>query len=103
MRMIVSFLYKGCEKMSNEIKIVYQDADEALSKLRASTQAVKASFESVKGENVLDMVMMVNELNVFFQNFVKEYQTLLLENEKATRDSIQAMKTTDEQIAASIK
>lgn len=89
--------------MSNEIKIVYADAIDALAKVKASTQALEASFESIKGENVLDLVTTVNELNIAFQNFVKEYQALLLENEQATRDSIQAMKTTDEQIAASIK
>ncbi|HZG70415.1 MAG TPA: YwqI/YxiC family protein [Chondromyces sp.] len=86
--------------MSDQIKIVYEDVEQALTKLKSSTQMIDTSFpSSIGGENVLDTVTKLNEINQALQQLTEAYKALLLKNEEATRQSVQAMKETDEQVA----
>ena len=90
--------------MSNEIKIIYAEVEKELSTLKSATEAINASFtESIGGENALNAVTLINELNVSLQSLVEVYQALMLANEQVARDTVQTIKQTDELLAASVK
>jgi hypothetical protein len=89
--------------MSNEIKIVYEEVESSITNMENSTQSLEPAFpSSLGGENVLDVVTKLNELMQELQQTFLTYKELLLKNESDTRQSIQTMRRTDEEIATGI-
>lgn len=90
--------------MSNEIKIEYGEVETALSQLKAAIQSLESSFPaSIGGSNQLTVVTKLNELNQSFQQMLEAYKTLLLNNEEATRTSVEEMREADLQLSSAIK
>jgi uncharacterized protein YukE len=90
--------------MSNEIKMVFAEVEQELTELKSSAQAVETTFPAaVGGDNVLDVVLKLNDITKSLQTTITSYKTLLLNNEDSTRQSIQAMKQADQEVATTIK
>lgn len=90
--------------MSGEIKIKYGEVDEALSNLISSANTLKSSVpQGIQGSNVLDSVEKLETLNQSLNKVLESYQLLLMKNAESTKQSIQAMKDTDQQLSSSMK
>ncbi|MGC4378612.1 YwqI/YxiC family protein [Fictibacillus sp. Mic-4] len=88
----------------NEIKVVYGDIDEALSRLKSAVPSEQPSFPSVKeGSNVLDVITKLKSVNESLRKIIQSYQTLLLENEKASEKAVQSIHEAEEKLASSAK
>ncbi|WP_139377088.1 YwqI/YxiC family protein [Halobacillus hunanensis] len=89
--------------MSNEIKLRVSDVEQALSNLQTATQSLTPpSIKDVSGQNRLDVVDQLNELNSSLAQLINSYKTLLLNNESATKQSIETLLATDETVAGSM-
>jgi hypothetical protein len=54
---------KDVNKMSNEIKIVYEKVESSITNMERTTQSLEPAFlSSLGGENALDVVTKLNEL-----------------------------------------
>ncbi|MGM9926615.1 MAG: YwqI/YxiC family protein [Bacillus sp. (in: firmicutes)] len=90
--------------MSDEIKIRYSDVMQALSQLDTSLSAFQTTLPSaVGGNNVLNVVQTLNQLNETFQQINESYKSLLLSNKEATLHSIQSMQEADELLSSQMK
>lgn len=88
--------------MSTEIKIRYGEVEQALSRLKDSTQALDTSMPSnIGGKNVLEVINRLNELNGKMKVLLTAYKTLLQQNENSTQHSVQMMREADEKLAHS--
>ncbi|WP_054950341.1 YwqI/YxiC family protein [Numidum massiliense] len=85
--------------MSSEIRIVFQEVEQALSELNASSQSLDPSFPlNSREKNVLDTVKKLKECQQLLQQSMLAYKQLLLKNEQATRTAIQTMREADRDI-----
>ncbi|WP_152640097.1 YwqI/YxiC family protein [Virgibacillus necropolis] len=89
--------------MSVEIKLIHADVEKALAGLKASIQTLETSFsKSMQGENRLDTVTKLNEINQSFERVLNSYQTLLVNNQEATSNAAESFKQTEEKVASRI-
>lgn len=90
--------------MSSEVKVVQTPVEQALGNLKQSIQALEPSFaKDIKGENVLDVMDKLNEMNHSLQEVLSLYQELLIQSEASTTQAVEAIKQTDEQLASQIR
>lgn len=90
--------------MSNAIKIVQSETDQALAKLHASIQALEVPLNaSIQDENELSLVEVLNQTNESLAAIIRTYQSLLLEHEAATKKAIESIIQSDQNIAAGIR
>lgn len=90
--------------MSSEIKIVYSDAYSAVKSLELNTLTFDPLMpENIGGNNVMDVMTGLNDLNSALYQTLKFYKSLLYKNCEATKSAIQYMEETDQQTAASIE
>jgi superfamily I DNA and/or RNA helicase len=90
--------------MSGEIKIKYGEVDEALSNLISSTNTLKPSSpQGIQGSNVLDSVEKLETLNQSLNKLLESYKLLIMNNAESTKQSVQAMKDTDQELSSSMK
>ncbi|MCU9613236.1 YwqI/YxiC family protein [Caldibacillus lycopersici] len=82
-----------------EIKMEESAVESALSALRTSAQALEADFTKDAGDNVLSLVNKLEEINTTLNSVLRSYQALLLQNEASTKDAVEALKETDQQLA----
>lgn len=89
--------------MTTEIKIQYAQVEQALADMKSSIQNIEPTFPiKVGGDNVLDVVTKLHELNAKLETANKRYQEILVLNEELTRKSVEHMKETDEHISTAI-
>lgn len=89
--------------MSGEIKIVYEEVESSITNMERATQSLELVFpSSLGGENALDAVTRLNELMQALQQTFLAYKELLIQNEIDTRQSVQMMRRTDEEVATGI-
>ncbi|AZB44613.1 hypothetical protein CEF21_21270 [Bacillus sp. FJAT-42376] len=90
--------------MSEQINIDIAEVNKVTDQLQSSSQAFTSSLPSdFASGNELDAVKKINELNKALQDAADQYKALLLKNVQATKESIQSMKETDEEVGASFK
>ncbi|MGC4376826.1 YwqI/YxiC family protein [Fictibacillus sp. Mic-4] len=83
----------------SEIKVVYGEVEQALSRLKSAVPSMQPSFAPVKeGSNVLDTMTKLKNVNESLRKIIQAYQTLLLENKKATEKAVQSMRELDEKL-----
>lgn len=91
------------DHMSKEIKIQYEEAEAALSKLRQSVDSWDASFpKEIGGANKLEVINKLNELNAQCQKMLETYQELLLDNQQTSKQSVEDMEDTDQSLHSMI-
>ncbi|WP_257985220.1 YwqI/YxiC family protein [Bacillus sp. T33-2] len=89
--------------LATEIKIRYTDVEQALAELKAAVSSLETTFpSSIGGQNQLDVVDRLNDLNGKLQSAMEAYQALLLKNDEAVRKSVEMMRDTDRRIASTI-
>lgn len=89
--------------MTTEIKIQYEQVLQSLENLYKSIQLIDPTFHiTVGGDNQLEVVTKLNELNLKLQNANTLYKEILILNEDLTRHSVDFMKETDIQLSATI-
>ncbi|GMN98884.1 YwqI/YxiC family protein [Parageobacillus thermoglucosidasius] len=89
--------------MNGEIHIRFTQVEKKLRQLQNTTEALTISYlSSIAGENELDVVRKLDELNGELRHLLEKYKTLLLSNIQSTFRSLDAMKETDQAISSSI-
>ncbi|MBS2970763.1 YwqI/YxiC family protein [Metabacillus sp. KIGAM252] len=87
-----------------EIKIDLAEVNKAVDGLQSSSQGFTSSLASdFASGNELDAVKKINELNQALQDAADQYKALLLKNIQATKESVQSMKDTDDELASTFK
>lgn len=86
-----------------KIQLNYDEMEKALNKLKSSTNLISASPNAITGNNKLDVVDKLIEINDALHNLSTIYKEQLLANIDATNQSISALKEADELISSSIK
>lgn len=82
------------------MKVKKNDIEQALSKLKSSTSTLQTSLpQSIQGNNVLDLVTELNNLNRAIEEMAQSYKQLLIQNEEATRQSVQFIVDTDKKLS----
>ena len=88
--------------MTNEIKMIYAEAEAQLSLMETETNALDPKAAAEVTGNVLDVATKLNSVAKELENVLTTYQTLLLNNIKTSKNSVQYMKEQDEKISAAI-
>ncbi|WP_146548950.1 YwqI/YxiC family protein [Rummeliibacillus suwonensis] len=85
--------------MSTEIKIKQTDIDQALSKMKSSTNTLHTSLPSAIGEdNVLTIIQKWKGLHQALGQVLESYKVLLIQNEETSRQAVQSMIELDEKL-----
>jgi hypothetical protein len=85
--------------MSTEIKIEQNPIKQAVTTLESSAQNFQSSFpDEIKGENHLDLLDQLNELNRAYSSLMESYQLLLLQHVKTTEGSVGSLMETDQKL-----
>ncbi|MFC4619765.1 DUF5344 family protein [Camelliibacillus cellulosilyticus] len=83
--------------MSTEINIQFPKAEQAISKLKGSSMALKTSMPtSVADRQALDAANKLDQLNQMLNKVIKSYQQVLLNHEATAYQMVQALRDTDE-------
>lgn len=91
------------DHMGTEIKIQYEEAEAALSKLRQSVDSWDTSFpKEIGGENNLEVINKLNELNAQCKKMLETYQELLMDNQETSKQSVEDMEETDQTLHSMI-
>ncbi|WP_162785153.1 YwqI/YxiC family protein [Bacillus sp. P14.5] len=86
-----------------EIKIHSKETDSALTTLRQTVDAWNTSYpRQVGGENALEVINKLNDLNEQCQSMLESYKQLLLENQAAAQQSVETMEETDRSLSSMI-
>ncbi|RWZ58552.1 hypothetical protein EQV77_06185 [Halobacillus fulvus] len=86
--------------MSREIKLDRNEVEDSLTNMQAAIQSLSLPAMKTMGEQSnLEMLKQLNELNTELKLLVENYQHLLLNNESATRRSVESLSQSD-QVAA---
>ncbi|RIW28916.1 hypothetical protein D3H55_20320 [Bacillus salacetis] len=89
--------------MATEIKIQYKETERALSMLRQAVHAWNSAYpRQVGGDNELQVINKLNELNEQCQEMLESYKQLLLENQAAAQYSVETMEETDHSLSSMI-
>ena len=89
--------------MDTEIKLRISEIEQALSKLQSSAKGLQPTLPSTIGENnVLDFINKLNSLNRQLQQVTEAYKSVLLQNEKTTRQSVQFLDESDRLLSRGI-
>ncbi|WP_332651322.1 YwqI/YxiC family protein [Lysinibacillus sp. 54212] len=89
--------------MTTEIKIQYEQVAQALESLYKSIQSIDPTFQiTIGGDNRLEVVTKLNELNIKLQKANTLYKEILTLNEELTGQSVEYMKETDKQLSTAI-
>jgi|GEM_PF-3283010 len=81
------------------IRIDTSVVENALSQLKQASLSLEGNFLKQADENVLNMVKKLDEINKTLNEVLTSYRELLLQNESATKESINEMVNTDELLA----
>ena len=88
--------------MTNEIKMIYAEAETQLSLMETEVNALDPKVAVETTGNVLDVATKLNSVAKELENVLTTYQTLLVNNIKTSKNSVQYMKEQDEKISAAI-
>ncbi|MDY0406757.1 DUF5344 family protein [Virgibacillus sp. 179-BFC.A HS] len=78
--------------------------DQALGDLKSTTNVFTSSFiKDIKGENELDMMEKILEINETFDKLQKSYQELMLQNAETATEAVKAIQERERDIGSSIK
>ncbi|MEC2159608.1 DUF5344 family protein [Virgibacillus halodenitrificans] len=87
----------------SEIKIQQDIIDAALTDLKNTTGAFNISFvKEMKGENKLDMIDKIEEINEKINKLQHTYQELLLQNIKKANSAVNSLQLQEQNLASSI-
>lgn len=90
--------------MSEEVKINYTPIEKALVNLKTSAQAMDYDIvDDCQGDNMLDMITKINEINHLLEEVLSTYQSLLLEHGQSTVEAINQFVESEQAIASSIQ
>ncbi|MGY0692377.1 DUF5344 family protein [Virgibacillus sp. FSP13] len=86
--------------MSTEIKIEQNPIKQAISVLEGSAQNFESAFpEKIEGENQLDLLDQLNQLNHSYSSLIESYKLLLLHHINITEGSVESLIETDQLLA----
>jgi hypothetical protein len=89
--------------MAAEIKIQFNETERALSTLRQTVDAWNSHYpRQIGGDNELQVIDKMNELNEQCRKMLESYKQLLLENQAAAHHSVETMEETDHSLSSII-
>ncbi|CDQ41149.1 MULTISPECIES: YwqI/YxiC family protein [Virgibacillus] len=91
--------------MSKEIKLQQEPVIQALTNLKTATESMDATGlgKEIEGNNTLDMVTKINEINHQLEDILTTYQTILLNHEQETAKAVDNFMQTEQMIASSME
>lgn len=89
--------------MSTEVKMVYGEIEEQLGLMNDAATSLNPQGEPPITGNVLDTVTKLTELSERLEQLLTKYQTVLLQNIETTKNSVEYMRETDENVSTGIK
>ncbi|WP_026909127.1 YwqI/YxiC family protein [Paucisalibacillus globulus] len=90
--------------MSGEIKLVDGPIKQGISQLNGSTRALVTSFYSFqKGDNTLDMVDSLLEINQSFEDVLITYREIMVKHAGMTEEAIVSLQETEKLVASGIR
>ena len=88
--------------MTNEIMMIYVEAEAQLSVMETEMNALDPKAAAEITGNVLDVAAKLDSMAKELEHVLETYQTLLLNNIKTSKNSVQYMKEQDEKLSAVI-
>ncbi|MGD7006912.1 YwqI/YxiC family protein [Metabacillus sp. 84] len=89
--------------LTTEIKIQYEDVEKAIATMNTAIQSFNTAFPAyVGGQNEMDSMVKINELNDACHKLMEAYKELLMINAAAAQESANQMKEADETVSQSI-
>ncbi|MGY0694935.1 DUF5344 family protein [Virgibacillus sp. FSP13] len=82
--------------METEIKIEQNPIKQAISTLEGSALNFESSFPNeIEGENQLNLLDQLNQLNSGYASLIKSYRLLILQHLRTTESSVESLIETD--------
>lgn len=85
-----------------EINITEAPIRQSVNALSTSAQALSSSIPTIEGENQLECITKINEINQTYISILEQYKTLLLQNSNVTEDTVEELIEKDLRIADAI-
>ena len=85
-----------------EINITEAPIRQSVNALSTSAQALSSSIPTIEGENQLECITKINEINQTYISILEQYKALLLQNINVTEDTLEELIEKDRGIADAI-
>lgn len=85
-----------------EINITEAPIRQSVNALSTSAQALSSSIPTIEGENQLECIAKITEINQTYISILEQYKTLLLQNSNVTEDTVEELIEKDLRIADAI-
>jgi len=85
-----------------EINITEAPIRQSVNALSTSAQALSSSIPTIEGENQLECITKINEINQTYISILEQYKTLLLQNSNVTEKTVEELIEKDLRIADAI-
>lgn len=82
-----------------EIKITEAPIRQSVNALSTSSQALSSFISTIEGENQLECIAKITEINQTYISILEQYKTLLLQNSNVTEDTVEELIEKDRGIA----
>lgn len=90
--------------MSVEVKVRYQDVEDAVIKIESASASFKAVLlKDMASGNTLDVVKKMNDLNEQLVNLGNMYKNLLNKDNEAVRQTLKELQKVDQNLSNSIR
>lgn len=82
-----------------EINITEAPIRQSVNALSTSSQALSSFISTIEGENQLECIAKITEINQTYISILEQYKTLLLQNSNVTEDTVEELIEKDRGIA----
>ena len=82
-----------------EINITEAPIRQSVNALSTSSQALSSFISTIEGENQLECIAKITEINQTYISILEQYKTLLLQNSNVTEDTVEELIEKDLRIA----
>lgn len=89
--------------MTNQIKIEFETVRQSVSNMESMTESLDpVLLQNLAGDNVLELVEKINQLNLILEQQGEELKRILRLNHESVRESADMLDETDHQLSISM-
>lgn len=89
--------------MTNQIKVELEIVRQSVSNMESMTESLAPAFpQNLAGDNVLEVVEKINQLNLILEQQGEEFKRILRLNHESVRESADMLDETDHQLSISM-
>jgi hypothetical protein len=90
--------------LSDQIKVEFGTVRQAVSNMESMTESLDPALrQDLAGDNVLDLVEKINQLNLILEQQGEEFKRILRLNHESVRESADLLDETDHQLSVSME